>query len=135
MAITGKIFYNAVRGMDREQIISYISKYAEEVELKVLLNTFDELRKGCVLNDEMNATLNEIENHLKENPITQPTPLNIRQTYLKKLEGRIKMLILSQHMAKNLKDKKRMFSNNQKITELFIEYNMEGGTRSFQSPC
>lgn len=135
MAATGEIFYNAVCGMNREQMIAYISKYAENIELKVLLNTFDELRKGCVLAEETNATLAEASKHLNELFIKANEPLTVGKAYLKTLEGKIMMLILSQHMAKNLKDEKKMFSNSQRIIELFTEYQLEGGTRSFQSPC
>jgi hypothetical protein len=120
--------------MSREELIQYVSKYAERTELKVLLNMFDEIRKGCILNDLMNEVLGEAESHLEKLKIDAQS-LTVGQAYLKILEGRIMMLILSQHITKNLKDEKKMFSNSQRITELFVEYQMEGGTRSFQSPA
>lgn len=132
---TEKIFYNAVRGMSRQELISYISKYAETLELKVMMNTFDELRKGCVLAEETNATVAEAQKQLHDLYLKANEPLTVRDAYLKILEGQIMMLILQQHMAKNLNDKKKMFTNSQRITELFTEYQIEGGTRSFQSPA
>lgn len=125
MATTSKIFYNAILGMNREQMIAYISKYAEDDELRVLLIKFNELRKGCVLSEESNATLLEANRHLEE--------LHIKENLIK-LEGRIKMLILSQYMANNLNDKKRMLSNRQRVTALLEEYRLVGGRESLQSP-
>lgn len=135
MATTEKIFYNAVRSMSREELLQYVSMYASSLELKVLLNTFDELRKGCVLAEEMKFTVAEASKQLSDIYLKANEPLTVKQAYLQILGGQILMRILSQHMAKNLKDQKKMFSNSQRITELFIEYQMEGGTRSFQSPC
>jgi len=125
MASTEKIFYNAVRGMNREQMMAYVSKYAEDDELRVLLFKFNELRKGCVLAEETNATLLEANRYLAE--------LHIQECLIT-LEGRIKMLILSQYMANNLNDKKRMLSNRQRITALLEEYRLVGGRESLQSP-
>lgn len=135
MASTGRIFYNAVRSMSREELLQFVSMYASTLELKVLLNTFDELRKGCVLAEEMKFTLAEATKQLSDIYDKANEPLTVKQAYLKILEGQIMMLILSQHMAKDLRDQKKMFANSQRITELFTEYQMEGGTRSFQSPA
>lgn len=134
MASAGKLFYNAVRSMSRQELIQYITKYAETLELKVLLNTFDELRKNCIIADEMNSTLAEASKQLNEIYFKANKPLTVGQAYLQILEGQIMMLILSQHLAKNLKNEKKMLSNRQRIGELFIEYQLAGGTRSFQSP-
>lgn len=129
MATTGKIFYNAVRAMSREELMEYVSKYAEMLELQVLLNSMDYLRKSCILDDAMNTALGEIETQLKEICAKESQPIN-----LKILEGRILMLLLTQSMARHLKDKKRVFSTSQQITALFAEYVLEGGKKSFRSP-
>ena len=124
---TGKIFYYAVKGMSREEMIRYIVLFTVDLELRVILNSFSNLTKAAILDLQMIATLEEAENILK---LKQEHDL-----YLKKLEGRIMMLILQQHIAKQLNKKERMFANSQRITALLTEYQMEGGTRSFQSPC
>lgn len=126
MASTSKIFFNALLGMNHEQMILYITKFAENDELRVLLYKMDLLRKGCVLAEEANATVEEANRYLKERHV---------KDNLIALEGRIKMLILSQYMANNLNDKKRMLSNRQRITELLAEYRIVGGGASLQSPC
>jgi len=59
MASTGKLFYNAVRGMNREQMLSYITMFTEDLELKVILNSFDTMRKAAILDIEMTSTLDE----------------------------------------------------------------------------
>ncbi|MDI1353632.1 MAG: hypothetical protein PSX36_01850 [bacterium] len=126
MATTGKLFYNAVRGMSRDQMLSYIVMFTEDLELKVILNSFDIVRKAAILDLEMTSTLDEAENIIKE-----------REEYdlfLKKLEARIMILILHQHLAKDLKNQKLLFSIDQQINGLFIEYRLEGGTNMFYCP-
>lgn len=120
--------------MSRDELVNYISKYAETIELKVLLSTFDEIRKGCVLHDEMNEVLCEVENHLEKTKRTDPDSITIGEAYLKILEGRIMLLLLQQSIAKDLNDRKQAFSISQQITELFTVYVLEGGKRSFRSP-
>lgn len=127
MATTNKLYYYAVRGMTRKEMIHYIALFTEDLELRVILNSFDNLTKAAILDFQMIATLEEAENILK---LKQE-----HERYLKKLEGRIMMLIFQQHMAKQLNKKERMFENSQRISKLFAEYQMEGGTRSFQSPA
>lgn len=133
MASTGKLFYNAVRSMSRQELLNYISKYAETVELEVLLNTFDELRKGSVLNDEMNDTLSEAK-ELVNKAEKNPDSITIREYYLQILEGQLLMLFLSRHLAKNLNKKEQAKTSNRKINLLFSEYKKLGGNRSFRSP-
>lgn len=134
MATTGKIFYNTVRGMSREELINYLSKYAETRELKVMMNCFDDLRKSCVLAEETNATVEEVNKHLNDLYVNANKGLTVGEAYLVMLEGRVKLLILSQYMAKNLNDTKRMISNRKKIAELLNEYKFVSGKRSSQSP-
>lgn len=133
MATTGKIFYNAVRSMSRLELLMYISKYAEKVELEVLLNTFDELRKGSVLNDEMNDALNEAKEQVSKVE-RNPDDVTLREYYLNMLEGQILMLMLSRHLAKNLNKKEQERASNRKLNLIFSEYKTLGGNRSFRSP-
>lgn len=133
MATIGKIFYNAVRSMSREEMLKYISKYAETVELEVLLNTFDGLRKGSVLNEEMNDTLNEAKEQVNKAQ-KDPDDITVREAYMQILEGQILMLMLSRHLAKNLNKKEQERASNRKLNLIFSEYKTLGGNRSFRSP-
>ena len=126
MATTGKIFYNAVRGMSAEKMIRYIVLFTEDLELKVIMNSFDTMRKAAILDLEMISTLEEAQKILKER--------EEYELYLKKLEARIKVLILHQHLARDLKNNKMRFSVDQQINALFIEYRLEGGTNMFYGP-
>ena len=85
---------------------------------------------------QLNASIYTFHNTNQQNLVipNHVHRCNIYELFLKKLEARIKVLILHQHLAKDLKNKKMSFSVDQQINALFIEYRLEGGTNMFYGP-
>lgn len=134
MASTNRLFRNSIATMTQERLVFHISRYAERDELITFLNNIDQLRKACVLEDEMTATLSEAQVQLQKSNNITCQPESIHEIKLKTLEGRILLLMLLSSLDKSSNEVKKMFEIDQRINRLIMEYRMYGGTREFIDP-